>query len=150
MDRQSDEIIVSASGTNTAGDEGPGGAAAREEMRSIERRIVAHLTQKGSTDRAATSMTLEPSVFTSPSRAERELAQIFRKSPVVACLSTDIATPGDVFLFDELGVSVIVIRDKGGQAAAFLNMCTHRAARLVNDCKSRPRITCPFMAGLST
>lgn len=144
MDRQCDEPANLATMTDCNEGDGPGGAAALEEMRGIDRRIVTHLTKKGSTDRAATSMVLDPLVFTSALLAERELERIFRKSPLVACLSADVAAPGEIFLFDELGVSIIITRNKAGQAAAFLNMCTHRAARLVNDCKTRARITCPF------
>jgi phenylpropionate dioxygenase-like ring-hydroxylating dioxygenase large terminal subunit len=119
---------------------------AAQAMRSVDKRIVAHLAKGGSTDRGPDLMMLSPSEYADPARAERELQLLFRKSPLVLCLSCDIANPGDCFLFDELGVSIVVTRAKDGKVNGFLNMCMHRGARLVSECESRSRLVCPFHA----
>jgi phenylpropionate dioxygenase-like ring-hydroxylating dioxygenase large terminal subunit len=115
-------------------------------MRQIDRRIVGHLAKPGSTDRSAAVMRIPASEYVDPVRFEREIEVLFRQRPIIACLSCDIPNPGDIFLFDELGLSLILTRTKKGDIKAYLNMCTHRGARLVDSCVSRSRFTCPFHA----
>lgn len=105
--------------------------------------------------RSGTQMALAPlplhkSVYTSEERFEAERTHIFLGQPLVAGLSGDIPNDGDVLLFDAVGTSILVTRGKDGKARAFLNMCTHRGASLIDE--SEPwtghakKLTCPFHA----
>ena len=55
-------------------------------------------------------------------------------------------------MFDAAGPSIIVSRGSDGNACAFLNMCTHRGAKLIEDTEpwsgSSSRLRCPFHAWL--
>jgi phenylpropionate dioxygenase-like ring-hydroxylating dioxygenase large terminal subunit len=119
--------------------------------RAAQRRLVAHIAAGGTTDMSETPLVNEGAVYCDPQRFERERDAIFFKTPLVAGLSRDIAEPGDVMLFEELGRSIIIARGRDGIVRAFLNMCTHRGTRLINAAKGggplrRTLLTCPFHA----
>jgi nitrite reductase/ring-hydroxylating ferredoxin subunit len=115
-------------------------------MRALERRTVAHLAAGGTTDRGVSPMPVAPREYTDPVRFEAEKRELFGKVPLLAGLSCEVANPGDVMLFDNAGPAILIVRNREGALNAFLNMCTHRAARLVGDCSRRKLITCPFHA----
>jgi phenylpropionate dioxygenase-like ring-hydroxylating dioxygenase large terminal subunit len=85
-------------------------------------------------------------VYTDPLRWEAERREILLKMPMLACLSREIPNSGDVFIFEAAGPSILVVRTKDGSVNAFLNMCMHRAAKLVSKCGNHSRFTCPFHA----
>jgi carnitine monooxygenase subunit len=120
-------------------------AMARESLR----RMVA-LVGAGGTDRAEAPLPLHKGVYTDQLRFEAERSRLFLGEPIVAGLSGDIRNVGDVLIFDAAGPSILVTRGKDGGARAFLNMCTHRGAKLIEECEPfsghRARITCPFHA----
>ena len=115
-------------------------------MRALERRTVAHLAAGGTTDWGPAPLTISPREYTDPARFEAERRELFGKVPLLAGLSCEVANPGDVMLFDSAGPAILIVRNREGVLNAFLNMCTHRASRLVSDCSHRKLITCPFHA----
>jgi len=117
-----------------------------DTMRDLERRMVAHLRDGGSTDLANAPMSVSASEYTDPARLEAERRELFGKLPLLAGLSRDIAAPGDMMLFDEAGPAILIVRGQDGKARAFLNMCSHRAARLVHECQRKKLVVCPFHA----
>ncbi|MDQ0466886.1 nitrite reductase/ring-hydroxylating ferredoxin subunit [Caulobacter ginsengisoli] len=117
-----------------------------EAMRRLERRTVAHLAAGGTTDWGPAPLTISPSEYTDPVRFEAEKRELFGKAPLLAGLSCEVANPGDVLLFDSVGPAILIVRNREGALNAFLNMCTHRAARLVSDCARRKLLVCPFHA----
>jgi phenylpropionate dioxygenase-like ring-hydroxylating dioxygenase large terminal subunit len=125
-------------------------ASARSEAaRETLRRMVAHVGGK-TTDLAPAPMPLDRGVYIDPVRFAAECEHLFLGGPVVAGLSGDVSGPGDYLVFDAAGPSILVMRGKDGVARAFLNMCTHRGARLVEEVEpfagKAPRLTCPFHA----
>lgn len=115
-------------------------------MRAIERRLVDHLTGDFSADFADAPMRNNALAYTDAAWLEKERTELFGKLPILACLSGDVANPGDVTLFEAFGPSIIIARAKSGEVNAFLNMCTHRAGRLVNEGGKRNLMTCAFHA----
>jgi nitrite reductase/ring-hydroxylating ferredoxin subunit len=123
----------------------------RSIAEAIRRRLVAHIAAGGTTDLAPGILEGDPASYTDPTRAELERSKLFLELPLVAGLSGDIPAPGDCLLFENIGPSIVIVRGKDGLARGFLNMCTHRASKLVRTnhdgrCDSRARITCPFHA----
>lgn len=114
--------------------------------KDILRRSVAHAAAGGSTDMAPGPMPNLAAVYTDPHRFAAEKREIFGKLPLLACLSSDIPRPGDAVVFDAAGPSILLVRNKVGIVNAFLNMCTHRGARLVREPCNRKLFTCPFHA----
>ena len=60
----------------------------------------------------------------------------------------ELAGPGDYFLREIGGESLIVLRDSGGAARAFYNVCRHRGTRLCDAAEGRfsETIHCPYHA----
>ena len=105
---------------------------------------------KTGTQMAPAPLPLHKSVYTSEERFQAERKHIFLGQPLVAGLSGDIPNAGDMILFDAAGPSILVARGKDGKARAFLNMCTHRGAKLVEEQEpwagKAKKISCPFHA----
>ena len=55
-----------------------------------------------------------------------------------------LRNPGDFFTSDVAGQSLIVIRDDAGAINAFHNVCSHRAARLLDGEGCKKRFSCPY------
>jgi phenylpropionate dioxygenase-like ring-hydroxylating dioxygenase large terminal subunit len=123
--------------------------ARRRSAREGLRGMVALIAQDR-TDRAEAPLALHKSIYTGKARHAAEMRDIFHKEPLVAGLSGDLPKPGDALVFDGAGPSILVMRGKDGVVRAFHNMCTHRAARLVEQPEPwsghLPRVSCPFHA----
>ena len=116
----------------------------RSHRLGLARRLRNHLVNKTS-DLGDAPLRIDPDIYVNQARFEAERLKVFRETPVVACLSTDVKSPGDFFTFDDTGVPIIVVRSKDGQVRAFLNVCPHRGARLVRPESGRAaRFTCWF------
>lgn len=113
---------------------------------TLLRRMVAHVAAGGTTDMASAPLPMPASVYTNAQRFAVEKRVLFGEQPVLACLSGDVPGPGDTRLFEETGTPILIVRTAEGTLNAFLNMCTHRGARLVNEPVRRPVISCPFHA----
>jgi len=110
----------------------------------LARRVVAHI-KNGTSDLADAPMVNLASVYTDQARHERELEALFRRTPQLVCLSSELKEPGAFRTFDETGVPVLVTRRADGQVQAFLNVCPHRGARLVREPEGKAnRFTCWF------
>lgn len=124
-------------------------AVRRRNARAGLRKLV-EIIAEDRTDSAEAALPLHKSIYTSDARNKAEMEHIFRSEPLVAGLSGDIPKAGDTLLFDSAGPSILVMRAKDGAARAFLNMCTHRGAKLVEENEPwqgpRPRLVCPFHA----
>lgn len=85
--------------------------------------------------------------YTSADQLRLEQKQFFRDYPLVMCLSSQIANPGD-YITDELsGVPILVTRNSQGQVRAFLNVCRHRGAQVASGCGHGKKLfVCPYHA----
>lgn len=110
---------------------------------ALRRRTLERM-RDNSTDLDQATMRVEPKIYTDPGQAEHEYRAIFSSMPILAGLSMDLPKAGDIMIFDALGPSILVLRDKSGTVRAFHNICSHRAAQLLTECAHRTRLTCPF------
>ena len=85
--------------------------------------------------------------FFSPEIFAEEQEKIFSKQWLLVGHQNQIARPGDYFVQEVTGESLIVIRDKSGEIHGFFNVCRHRGTRL---CEARngqlSAIQCPYHA----
>ena len=112
----------------------------------MQRRVVAHLEDGKSSDFADAVTRIDASAYTDSERFEAERTRVFGEQPLLACLSGDLAAPGDRLLFDAAGAPILIVRGRDGALRAFLNLCTHRGSRLVRDCTPSRRLVCPHHA----
>ena len=78
---------------------------------------------------------------------QREQEKIFHKSWFYVCREDRLA-PGDRFVADVAGESVLLVMDRDGGLHAHANVCRHRGARLCEESGpgSKAGITCPYHA----
>ena len=79
--------------------------------------------------------TLPAKYYTDPDNFRAEIERFYFDSWICAGKMEQIANPGDYFLRNVGGESIIVTRDAGGVVRAFYNVCRHRGTRMC----SRPR-----------
>jgi phenylpropionate dioxygenase-like ring-hydroxylating dioxygenase large terminal subunit len=107
------------------------------------RRALVERLRDNRTDLADAPVTIPRSVYVDPARHQRE-KEAFRRIPILACLTLDVPEAGDKLLFDALGPEILIVRTESRELRAFLNICPHRAARVVTECDSGKRMTCRF------
>lgn len=110
-----------------------------DELLGLEQEDTAFLDEK---------VTQAPVVhYTDPAHFDKERKAIFRRTPLIGAHSSQLPEPGAFLRRDIAGLPVLLTRDRDGQAHAFLNVCRHRGARLVDEeagCKHS--FTCPYHA----
>ena len=94
------------------------------------------------------SMTLAQQYYTSDEVFKQESARIFNKHWVCVGHQSRIPNPGDYFLFNLFGESLIILRDKEMQIRAFYNVCRHRGTRICEADQGRfsSSIQCTYHA----
>lgn len=89
--------------------------------------------------------TLPPQFYVDPAFAELEDRLIFRTSWQLACTELELKQPGDFVTLTLSGVPLVVVRDTEHQLRALVNVCRHRAGRVVEaaegNCK---RMQCQY------
>jgi Rieske 2Fe-2S family protein len=91
--------------------------------------------------------TLAQRYFVSPEFFSEEQDKIFSTQWVLVGHQSQVAKAGDYFTSEVAGESLIIVRDKAGDARGFYNVCRHRGTRLCEDESGRFRaIQCPYHA----
>ena len=91
--------------------------------------------------------TLPQRYFVSPDIFAEELEKIFAANWVLVGHQTQLAKPGDFFVADVAGESLIVTKDQRSTVRAFYNVCRHRGARLCEEQNGHAAaIQCPYHA----
>ncbi len=90
--------------------------------------------------------TLPASYYTDPEVFRREIERFFFQRWICAGRTAFIPRPGDYFLREIAGESIIVTRDAASDVRAFYNVCRHRGTRMCTAPEGRfgNRIQCPY------
>jgi phenylpropionate dioxygenase-like ring-hydroxylating dioxygenase large terminal subunit len=88
--------------------------------------------------------TVSTTRYTSQEFHEREVREVWHKVWQVACWGGDIPNAGDTSLYDNAGISAVIVRQNDGTVKAFYNSCLHRGMRLCNTQGSRASLKCRF------
>lgn len=85
--------------------------------------------------------------YLDPARVPRERA-LMRRHPQAVVAASALREPGSWWSGDVLGVPLLLTRDGAGALHAFLNVCRHRGARVVEAGQGcgRERFACPYHA----
>ncbi len=76
---------------------------------------------------------------TSDEFALLENEHMWPRTWVVAGRAEDVASPGDYFVFKDLGVPLLVVRGTDGRIRCFYNTCQHRGAPVVREARGNSR-----------
>ena len=126
-----------------------GGHAAltRDEAMALMDRLVAHL-RNGTTDQASAPKQIPISYYLDPEQWQREIAEVFHRIPLPVCTSAELAQVGDYKALRVVGKEILLVRGRDGHMRAMLNVCRHRAMKLVpGGCgNSRRGFVCQYHA----
>jgi len=74
-----------------------------------------------------------------------EMESIWRQGWLFAGHSCQIPNPGDYFLYEVDGDSIIIVRGDGGQVNALYNVCRHRGSIICEEAEGHvKRFICPY------
>ena len=86
-------------------------------------------------------------IYHDPEFLALEQERVIRPSWQIVCHESDIAKPGAFHRLDYAGESVIVMRSDAGAVCAFVNVCRHRAMRLLDELHGCvKKLVCPYHA----
>ena len=89
--------------------------------------------------------TVPSASYTDPDVWAREMDLIFKRVPLMLALSCELAEPGTYKAMDAMGLPVLIVRDREGEARAFLNVCAHRGAPVAGEGHGKcARFTCKY------
>ncbi|HEV8042562.1 MAG TPA: aromatic ring-hydroxylating dioxygenase subunit alpha [Bryobacteraceae bacterium] len=90
--------------------------------------------------------TLPARYYTDPELFQQEVERFYFGSWICAGRTEQIREPGEYFLRDVCGESIILTRDNDGALRAFYNVCRHRGTRMCvsSEGKLAGRIQCPY------
>src|SRR5439155_9580839 len=95
----------------------------------------------------AGAKTLPQRYFVSPDILAEELQKIFSTKWLLVGHQSQLAEPGDYFLAEVAGESLIVAKDQRSTIRGFYNVCRHRGARLCEEQNGHAAaIQCPYHA----
>ena len=113
-----------------------------------ERRLVDEALcrlDEASVPQADDAMTIDATRYIDADSVARERALLFRRWPLLAALSCELAEAGNYLAQMLAGVPVVLVRDGDGAVHAHLNVCLHRGARMLDG---RGRVAnafaCPY------
>ncbi|PWU07821.1 MAG: (2Fe-2S)-binding protein [Terriglobia bacterium] len=90
--------------------------------------------------------TLSARYYTGPDTFRQEMESFYFRDWIYAGREESIAAPGDYFLCEFAGESLIVVRSQSGALRAFYNVCRHRGTRLCTEGAGQfgGRVQCPY------
>jgi Rieske 2Fe-2S family protein len=93
-------------------------------------------------------MTLPRRYFVAPEILEEETERIFTRQWLCVDREERVARPGEYFLLEVAGESIIILRDQSGVVRAFYNVCRHRGSRICEEHRGQfsETIQCPYHA----
>lgn len=115
----------------------------RSQLVEMTRSLIAH-GEADTMELADEVVRVPASSYTDPELFELEKKRIFRRLPLMVAPSCEIPEPGDYKTMDICGVPLLLVRQKDGSVAAFLNMCTHRGNPVASGTGNASRFTCGY------
>ena len=82
-------------------------------------------------------------VYTDQKVFDDEMKLIMARAWRLVCHDSELSKVFDFRTFDNVGVPLLVMRGEDGKIRSFVNVCTHRGAKLINQVRGNARIlTC--------
>ena len=108
-------------------------------------RIMAHRAAGNTTDLAPAMYRNPIDTYIDRDRYAIEIDRLFLGCPILACLSCDVANPGDYVTLSIADVPIVVVRGADGVVRGFRNVCRHRGACVAVGRGNAPKsLSCPF------
>ncbi len=118
----------------------------RAELIEMAKHSLAH-ARAGTIDQEPDVMQIPASNYFDQQRWQLEMDRIFKRVPLMLAMSCEIPEPGDYKAMEAVGVPVLISRGQDHQIHAFVNMCSHRGAVIMDEGTGNThRFTCPYHA----
>ena len=79
-------------------------------------------------------------------RWQQEINKIFKRVPLMLAMTAELKEPGDYKAMNAGGVPVLISRTENGEVKAFVNMCAHRGAQVMDEgCGNAGNISCAII-----
>ena len=96
-------------------------------------------------DRQKKGYALENDFYAGPEIYQRDIERIFMRVWLYAGHQSEIPNPGDFFLYEVAGESVIISHGVDGEIRAMMNVCRHRGSHVCWEKQGNSkRFTCPY------
>ncbi|MET0568640.1 MAG: SRPBCC family protein [Hyphomicrobiaceae bacterium] len=105
-----------------------------------------HYVDTKTTSVAETPWRNEVAAYTDSERLRLEQDVLVRRTPLLMGFASVWAAAGAYRSEDFAGVPVLVVRGGDGRLRAFLNVCRHRGAKVVDGCGTARVFSCPYHA----
>lgn len=116
----------------------------REKLVAMAERTIAH-NKAGTVHLTESITTIPASNYFDPERWQREVDMIFKRVPLLLAMTAEIKEINTYKAIDVVGMPVLISRGADGVARAFVNMCSHRGAQLVDPgVGTARRFACPY------
>jgi len=118
----------------------------RKELIQMARRNLEHV-KAGTVDQAPAVHRVPAAHYVDADRWQREMDLIFRRLPLVLGFSAELREVGSYRSMIVADVPILLARGGDGLVRAFLNVCRHRGAVVVEEgIGNASRFTCPYHA----
>ncbi len=116
----------------------------RKQLLEMARRNIAHV-RAGTVDQEADVFRVPATNYFEPERWQLEVERIFKRLPLMLGFTAELREPGSYKALEVAGVPVLMTRGQDGEARAFVNMCSHRGAIVVEEGVGTARqFSCPY------
>src|SRR4051794_37126162 len=117
----------------------------RQDQIGLLKRLL-HYVDTRTTAMADAPWRNDVSVYSDAGHFAREQDVLFRRHPILMGFASEWAAPGAWRTEDYCGVPILVVRGRDRKLRAFLNVCRHRGAKIVDGCGSARMFACPYHA----
>ncbi len=120
----------------------------REVEISILKRVLENINTRKVSDTVDQTEFLKIPIenYTDKERFLQEKNSLFKEFPLMVGFSSEVKNPGDYIAHDIIDKPIIVIRNKDMSLKAYINVCRHRGAKILEgpngNCKGN--LQCPF------
>ena len=99
---------------------------------------------RDSTDTYLGSEDLPIDRWTSREFFDLEVEKMWTKTWQMACRESQLAKPGDYFVYDIVNFSILITRTESGELKAYHNSCLHRGRALKRGSGQTEELRCPY------
>jgi nitrite reductase/ring-hydroxylating ferredoxin subunit len=118
----------------------------REQLVTIARRGVDHF-KNGTQDQVDGIHEVPVTNYYDHDRWQLEMDRVFKRVPLVVGASSELRESGSYHALEIVGTPIVVMRGEDGELRAFVNMCSHRGAIVVEEGVGQARRhACPYHA----
>ena len=115
-----------------------------EQLVAMARRNIAHV-KAGTQDQERDVFRVPAADYLDADRWQLEMDRIFKRVPLTLGFSSELREPGAYKAMEVAGVPVLMSRGADGAIRAFVNMCSHRGAIVVDEgVGTARRFSCPY------